>query len=165
MFEQAFYKRQIRRHGHLGIRRLAGNQPDRLADQFACRRVVRQNQVLLPGGGDGAPDDLHTRNVCGVCTDHNLERSTVREIVFPSMVSLMVSVTGWAATAAPVSRAAATVAPIKSAVVQGRAASWMATISVPAERASSPFQTESCRSAPRQPAGNFFGNGTVPRVF
>jgi len=88
-----------------------------------------------------------TRNVCGVCTDHNFERSTVREMILPSAVSLMVSVTGCAATAAPVSRAATMVAAINSALVQGRAASWMATISVLGESAASPFQTESCRAA------------------
>ena len=40
------------------------------------------------------------------------------------------------------------VAAMSSELVQGRAASWMTTISAAAERACNPFQTESCRSGP-----------------
>ncbi len=61
-----------------------------------------------------------------------------------------------AATAAPVSRAAAMVASINASLVQGRA-SWMATISVEfGETAAKPFQTESCRSLPPATKQNGF---------
>ena len=89
-----------------------------------------------------------TRNVCGVCTAHNLERSMVRSISRPSRDSLIVSVTGWAATAAPICRAASIVAEMSAWLQQGRAASWMATISLAGSRAANPFQTESCLSGP-----------------
>ena len=84
-----------------------------------------------------------TRKVCGVCTAQRRARSTLRAMNAPSSVSLMVSVTRCAATAAPVSRAAATVARMSAPLVQGRAPSWIATISVAGASAERPFQTES----------------------
>ena len=49
-----------------------------------------------------------------------------------------------------------TVAAINSSLVQGRAASWIATISAVTGSASRPFQTESCRSAPPATMRNGF---------
>ncbi len=93
-----------------------------------------------------------TRNVCGVCTDQRRERSTVFCTNVPPSDSLIVSVTGCAATAAPTSRAASMVAAINCSEVHGRAPSWMATISECGLNACKPFHTESWRSLP--PATN-----------
>ena len=91
-----------------------------------------------------------TRKVCGVCTAQSLERSTLRAMVWPSAVSLIVSVWNCAATAAPVSRAASIVAAISwSSCKAARHPEWRRFQMRMA--ASSPFRRP-CRSA-HQPRG------------
>src|SRR5207244_1683367 len=95
-----------------------------------------------------------TRKVCGVCTAQRRERSRVRSIVCPSRDSLIVSVTACAATAAPCSRAACTVATITASLVHGRAASWIATIS-DADDGGSHSQTLRCKAQSPKPKFRF----------
>ena len=89
------------------------------------------------------------RNACGVCAMRSRARSGVASTLPVSSTSLMVSVTAIAGTAAPVRPAASIAREISAAVTNGRAASWIRTMSGfwPAS-ASSPACTEACRVAP-----------------
>ena len=69
------------------------------------------------------------RNACGVCAMRSRARSGVASTFPFPPISLMVSVTGIAGTAAPVRPAASIAREISAAETNGRAASWMRTTS------------------------------------
>ena len=98
------------------------------------------------------------RNACGVCAMRSRARSGVASTLPLPSTSLTVSVTAIAGMAAPVRPAASIAREISAAETNGRAASWMRTMSGfwPAS-ASSPACTEACRVAPPS-AGGACGN-------
>ena len=134
----------------------------RLADQFAGGGVVGHLQTFFPHFLAKARRMISTRKVCGVCTAHNRERSKCRAMNSPSSESLIVSDTGWAATAAPSWRARRQSSPRSRPgwCRGGRRPGWP-RFRRAGESACRPFQTESCRSLP--PATR--RNGLVKRNF
>jgi hypothetical protein len=96
------------------------------------------------------------RNDCGVCAMRSRARSGVASTLPVSPISLMVSATGIAGIAAPVRLAASIAREMSAAETNGRAASWIRTMSgFSAASASSPACTEAWRVAPPLAGGRW----------
>ncbi len=105
------------------------------------------------------------RKAWGVWARNTVSRAMVARIgreppIAASPTCFTVSVTGTAAMAAPCVRAASTVRAMISAVTNGRAASWITTMSAASEVFANARATESCRRSP--PATKANGLADLP---
>ncbi len=145
--EQQLDVREIGGDGHLGIRLEAGDEFHGLADPFAGGGVVGDLEAFVADLGKGAANDFDAKRLRGLDGPKagTIEVTGDQDAVVGTFdgVGDGLSGDGGAHFAA-----AWMVAAIKSSLVQGRAASWMATICAAGSRASRPCQTESWRSLP-----------------